>query len=327
MNKNAQRWLDTFHSICLNPGADIDSYLIFNHTRPTFFREKLTTIPGSELSELGTSRPEYLPDLPRGMDWPQYEGKALDFLAQINLADLEADFHPTLPQKGWLYFFVGDTWGGKTIHHRVLYFNGPVTELARAEPPSNLQPPARMETRTALLSFHPGFSIDPKFLDKIEEGGFLFDPQYKAYAPLRNPLYELSPDVTRVGGYPYAFQGGGQDRDALLYLNGFETLIKHGWFDPPPWFDSPAKKEQYLKQWQDEIVKAGDLGRMEAEIERYNRIKDNLEENTQPIEMLFGLESTLGRDWGDMGFLEFFIRQDGLAMRDFSRTFCDIIST
>jgi len=74
-------------------------------------------------------------------------------------------------------------------------------------------------------------------------------------------------------------------------------------------------------------VKVGDLERMEAEIERYNRIKDNLEEHLQPIEMLFGLESTLGRDWGDAGFLEFFICQDDLAMRDFSRTYCDIISS
>lgn len=116
---------------------------------------------------------------------------------------------------------MGDTWGGRIIHHRVLYFDGPVTELARTEPPSHLQPPAQINAQTALLTFRSGFSIDPKFLDKIEEGGFLFDPHYKAYASLRDPLYELSPDITRVGGYPYAFQGGGQDHNALLHLNGF----------------------------------------------------------------------------------------------------------
>jgi len=105
--KNVQRWLETFHSICPNPDADVDPHLIFNHARPTFFREKLTAISGPKLSELGTSRLEHLPDLPHGMDWPQHEGKALDFVAQINLADLEADFHPALPKTGWLYFFCG----------------------------------------------------------------------------------------------------------------------------------------------------------------------------------------------------------------------------
>lgn len=327
MNKSTQRWLDNFNSICPTPGAKIDPQLIYSHAHPTFFRERLTPISGSELSGLGLSRLEHLPDLPHGMGWPQHEGKALDFVAQINLADLEADFHPTMPRAGWLYFFVGDYWGGRIIHHRVLYFDGPVTELVRTEPPSHLLPPAQVNAQATLLTFRPSFSLDPKFLDKIDEGDFLFNPHCKAYAPLREPLYELSPDVTRVGGYPYAFQGGGQDRNALLYLNGFETMIKHGWFEPPPWFDSGAKREQYLKQWQDEIVKAGDLERMEAEIERYNRIKDNLEEHLQPIEMLFGLESALGRDWGDAGFLEFFIRQDDLAQRDFSRTYCEVLST
>jgi uncharacterized protein YwqG len=298
-----------------------------NFYQPAFFRKQLVFVNGSNALPLGQSRLEYLPDLPLGMEWPQHDDKALDFVAQINLADLEAGFHPALPEKGWLYFFVGDYWGGRIIHHRVLYFDGPVTDLARTEPPSHLKPPARFNSQTALLTFRSGFSIDPKFLDKIEEGSFLFDPQYKAYAPLGEPLYELSPDITRVGGHPYAFQGGGQEHNALLYLNGFETMIKHGWFDPPPLFDSTEKKEKYWEQRHNEIVKAGDLERMQAEVERYNNIKDDLEEHIQPIEMLFGLESTLGRDWGDAGFLEFFIRQDDLAQHDFSRTFCEIIST
>lgn len=72
---------------------------------------------------------------------------------------------------------------------------------------------------------------------------------------------------------------------------------------------------------------AGDLECMQTEIARYNLIKDSLDEHTQPIEMLLGLESALGRSWGDVGFLEFFIRQDDLAEHNFSRTFCDIIST
>jgi uncharacterized protein YwqG len=31
--------------------------------------------------------------------------------------------------------------------------------------------------------------------------------------------------------------------------------------------------------------------------------------------------------WGDGGFLQFFIHETDLAQRDFSRTYCEVIST
>ena len=115
----------------------------------------------------------------------------------------------------------------------------------------------------------------------------------------------------------YAFQGSGWNRDALLYLNGFEALIRHGFFHVPPLFRDEKAKEHYYMEIHQGIINAGDLDNFEQQVE----------EHTEPIEMLFGLESAMGRCWVDVGFLQFSIRQDDLANRNFEDTYCDIIST
>jgi hypothetical protein len=320
-----QRWLEACPEIAKQAGSKIDLRLVYSHTRPTFFREELRRVPGTDLLEPGLTRLGWLPDLPPDMEWPQHQGKALDFLAQVNLADLEPHFHPALPERGWLYFFAREFQDEKIIPHRVLYFDGPVAALTRATRPSHLAPPEQVNPQTALFGLRSGFTTDPVFLDQIA-GYFQDNSNFLAYEPLLEPLQDQSPDITRLGGYPYAFQGGGQDRHALLYLNDFEALVKHGWFDPLPWLTSVEQREKYHQQRIDAVVRAGDWERLQVEVERYNRLEAELEKHIQPIEMLFGLESVLGREWGDMGFLEFFIRQDDLARHDFSRTFCDVLS-
>jgi len=47
-----------------------------------------------------------VPDLPRGMKWPDYQGKPLSFIAQFRLADIaKYDKDSLLPKTGMLYFF------------------------------------------------------------------------------------------------------------------------------------------------------------------------------------------------------------------------------
>ena len=92
-------------------------------------------------------------------------------------------------------------------------------------------------------------------------------------------------------------------------------------------FRSQEAKEAYYQRRHDKITDAGDLEQVKAEIERYNQVGKEIEKQSEPIEMLFGLESAMGRCWGDVGFLEFFIRQKDLVNRDFDRTYCDVIST
>lgn len=277
-----QRWLDVVRGLPGMADFGIDLRALYDHCLPSFFRDDLTTLPGADCTDLGASRLEHLPDLPRGMDWPQHNGKAMDFVAQINLAELEAGFHPRLPESGWLYFFVGDFWGERIIPHRVLYFDGHAADLVRTSPPPHLAPPEQVNAYTARLTFRASFSLDPYQHDRIlGEVGFPLSRYHEAF----EQLDELNPETSRVGGYSYAFQGGGWERDALLALNGYEEQVRQGAF-----------------------------------------VEEALAACLQPIEMLFGLESALERCWGDAGFLEFFIRQDDLAQRNFSRTFCEIIS-
>ena len=93
-----RRWVETIRALAPEPSWGIDPLLIHSHVRPTFFRDMLTRVRGSDALDLGLSRLEWLPDLPDGLEWPQHEGKAMDFVAQINLSDLEAGFHPLLPE-------------------------------------------------------------------------------------------------------------------------------------------------------------------------------------------------------------------------------------
>ena len=88
-----------------------------------------------------------------------------------------------------------------------------------------------------------------------------------------------------------------------------------------------TQKNNTYRRIYEGIVNAGDLQNFEQQAKKYSEIHDEVENHTEPIEMLFGLESAMGRCWGDVGFLEFFIRQDDLANCNFDRTFCDVLST
>jgi len=330
-----ERWQALFRPALTENDRDIDPGEFYEKSRPTFYLDRFERVEGSEALEAGLSRLEWLPDLPAGYEWPQHEGQALDFLAQINLADLEKGFHPRLPERGWLYFFAGDIWDQNVIPHRVLFFDGPAENLARAAPPADLAAPLRMNRETALISFKAGFSIDQRFLD-LFDGGFGNDPAYERYSHLAWPLYHLfQRATTRLGGYPYGFQGGGGDWYARCYLNGFETLIRYGYFDLPGFFVSKEKEEAYYQRRYEKIEAAGDLERMRSEAEKYQEIEAEFHTKTAPVEMLLGLDSLMGRCWGDSGFLQFFIREDDLAAGRSGpgrsgpnlHTFCDVIST
>jgi hypothetical protein len=321
------RWQEMFSELIYELDDKYDPRDIYEHSMPTFFRKAIDLVEDPEALEMGVSRLEWLPDLPGDMEWPHYEGKAMDFLAQINLAELDPNLHPLLPNSGWLYFFVGDYWNQPVIPHRVLYFAGPVSELARTAPPANLEQPSQLCEDTALITFEPYFSLDPSFMDQAFGWGYSDDPNQIPLPDIKFPIMKCQAEITRLGGYMYGFQGGGHDRQAILYLNGFDTLVRYRILNIPPIFRSEEAKQQYYWEREQKIIDAGDMERTQAQVERYSGIHKNLREETAPIEMLFGLESTMGRCWVDVGFLQFFIRQDDLEKRNFDNTFCDIIST
>lgn len=98
----------------------------------------------------GASKIGGLPDLPPGAAWPEIEGMALSFLAQIRLADLRGlPGAEDLPEGGLLAFFYDAD--GRTNHDaegawcwpvrhrggtRVIHFEGDPATFVRASPPA-----------------------------------------------------------------------------------------------------------------------------------------------------------------------------------------------
>lgn len=60
-----------------------------------------------------------LPEMPADIPWPEQDGKAAMFLAQISMSDLPEDIWGGLgPKTGWLvFFFAPSDWGGVRVLH------------------------------------------------------------------------------------------------------------------------------------------------------------------------------------------------------------------
>ncbi len=152
----------------------------------------------------GASRLGGLPDLPRGTPWPTSKrGEPLDFLGQVNLADVS---DPRLPPRGVLSFFyalLGD-------EGRVLFFDAPV-EPATAPP--NLEPlaaralslskhwqlpPIESPYWPAVLEvagYHEGYrEAGDAFGELVSTSGLIFDPPRHQLLGYAYPL-QSSPNV------------------------------------------------------------------------------------------------------------------------------------
>ena len=113
----------------------------------------------------------------------------------------------------------------------------------------------------------------------------------------------------------------------MLYLNGFDTLFKYGYFNYISHSKTAEEREEIIRERNARIQSAGLWSRYQQQRERYEEIKVDLRAHTRPVEMLFGLESTRRRSWVDAGFLQFYILPEDIAARNFDKTFCWIITT
>jgi uncharacterized protein YwqG len=104
---------------------------------------------------IGSSHFGGQPDLPNSLAWPSVGKSQLDFLLQVNLAQV-APLLPAsgLPKTGWIWFFY-DTencpWGiAREDRHgwQVLFWDGPAKDLARVPAPPWQAPGAEMPLRS-----------------------------------------------------------------------------------------------------------------------------------------------------------------------------------
>jgi len=151
-----------------------------------------------DYSNVGNSRVGGLPDLPLNYEYPlSKNGYLLQFVAQINLADLEYEVIKNLPKTGILYFFqlLDDEYD-----YKVLYFNGKLTELRQFEPKNQFEFHEFGEPFPAFkLDFELIATIDSNLLHTLiveEFGTEIFDKDsYKR-------LNHLFLDDRRIGGNP-----------------------------------------------------------------------------------------------------------------------------
>lgn len=186
----------------------------------------------------GTSKIGGFPDLPpeipyptmsgysckRGDDTERYEKSAMQLVAQINLADIaDLDIENRLPHTGILYFF----WSGEidSIHqtnkwvesvaddpensayHKVIWYNGDLSNLKRTEPPVPYYSKYFTETFEEkavefglTTDYQPlGDVLDCDLFDRLEEVAPDYDIEYLSYDG--NKLFGYPTGVSPTKGY------------------------------------------------------------------------------------------------------------------------------
>lgn len=237
---------------------------------------------------IGESRIGGIPDLPRGFEWPTFDGLPLSFIAQFDLRELQgSELDIPLPTSGNLAFFYDSeqrTWGfdpkdrGSAV---VAYFLDPAEDLVRTSPPSTLGgdgcfSACRVEftPEVTLPSFESPFygeRPDREEIDCLHE----FDKamQNGANAPRH-----------RVGGHADCIQAP-MERECQLVANGIDL---HG---------------PRLSDDQEEMIE-----RMAADFSDWRLLLQvDTDEHT-------------GMMWGDCGMIYFWICQADLAAERFDKS-------
>ncbi len=316
MDKTLARWGELFADA--QKLERLDSQVFYERALPCFYQRYN---PGAAIDDIpcGASHTGGSPDLPPDLPWPVEAGQAMTFLAQVNFSELERGFAPYLPQSGWLYFFINSHRKWSDIPHRVLFFDGPVEALQKSLPPASARPPERSYQPYA-LRFETGFTLYGAWL----EGFFDQYPRGKERDELFQVMFRhFQGERTRVGGHPMSFQPL-SEQWAYLKLSGFELLHQYG--TSLDSLEYRIRRER-LEDEDPELVRF--LRTQVAQrIEEYHRDFAEHKERMGSIRPVFVLASDGGEmQWGDLGFLQFFMHEADLAKRDFSRTYCDIIST
>lgn len=232
---------------------------------------------------VGLSKIGGLPLANKSLLWPQWKGKPLSFLCQIDLAELpQTDFAKSLPRDGILYFFYDQeqsTWGFDPKDRgslRVIYIDNK-DDIAPVEAPAGLSKDYIYKEK--YITFSDVLSY-PDWQDERIEKLNLNDDQFDEYTDLRTSIFGNQP-VHQMFGYPIPIQGNDMDLESQLVSNGLYCGDSTGYHDPL------AKK---------------------------------LESGRHDWVMLLQLDSDddTGMMWGDVGTLYFWIRKEDLEKKNFN---------
>lgn len=279
-----------FNELCTQHGLAAEADAMSALLRPS-----LAFAPTSaDTVALGTSRKGGGPDVPDGFVWPVHRGRALDFLLQINLADLPGT--PTgldLPATGVLSFFYDaheQPWGYEPEHrtgHRVFLFDAD-TLLERRPPPDEA-----LALVPSALSFEPGLRLPHRESAEGERVGTWMAQHGLDWDEHREEAYF---ELTAAVAAHHA--GAGQPLHAL---------------------GGPAHNVQGDMQMEAQLVTHG-LSCGDGTAYKDPR-RPALEREREQWQLLLQLDSADDDAmWGDSGMLYFWVRRQDLAARDLSQT-------
>ncbi|MGV3618439.1 MAG: YwqG family protein [Fimbriimonas sp.] len=246
-------------------------------------------------TEVGASRLGGGADVPEAFDWPRHKDRPLDFLLQLDLADLARFPEPWfLPKEGTLSFFYDlqeQPWGfdpAETTGWHVAYFEPHVA--LRRQPPAEVEEPlepARLQFFPMLTLPHVGSLYgEPMWEEIADVYGWRRDEE-DANWELASKLamaYHPSGGETqhRIGGYPWEVQNP-MEVEAQLVTHGFYCGDGQAYADP-----RAQKLMEDAGEWQ--------------------------------LMLQLDSDEELGFMWGDLGMLYFWNRLSDLAQRSFDRS-------
>jgi len=257
----------------------------FEHLAQPAVHLRLAPETAAGFSKLGG-----LPLLPPDAVWPEWQGKPLSFLAQIDLAEINACVPSFLPKGGCLYFFYDQeqsTWGfdpKDAGSWRVLHTTAPRQSLAQRPAPAGLNKDYIYNEkliaphRINILSAADAINEQKEFSDEKE---FIDDARnFDSYCEYRDSLFEKLPPHQMLG-HASSIQHAEMDLECQLAANGIYVGNAEGYQDPRV-----------------ETLKAG----------------------AADWKLLLQLDSDddIGWMWGDVGRIYFWIRKQDAARADFN---------
>ena len=283
-------------------------------------------------TQTGNSRVGGLPDLPKSWEWPKNEEGYLNFIMQINMAELEPFEDSPLPATGMLYFFVETDEDGELT--QVLYFDGAMEELARAqgfnkneylcEDFSNLTPYA-VEAYLGLDVPGFGSSLADKVMDAAgdNENGTSID-RFGEFDRALGGITSAEQSVGQLLGYVDRF--GGDPREDAVLIKADRTSI------------AGTGRYETVEEIQESMVEHQKAGRTETvefckemiqDLTWYNENKKWVEAEVQKWRPLWTIESNMkvGLIILDAGCFEIFIADDALQKKNFKNVHVEMTSS
>lgn len=227
------------------------------------------------------------PDLPLSLPWPEWKGRRLDFIAQINCSQLPKDaLNFGFPASGMLWFFFDLTeqpWGNEPQDKggfRILYQEAPS--------PDELHPEDK-EQESTISPKHLGLTRELTFSPVIED--VLVDMEISEdlrgrHIDFLDSLHSEEDDLSRLWGYPDVV-----NRDLRIV----SSIVSKG---------NELSSDSYA------------IAEAESKEETRNWV----------MLLQIDSDEDMGLMFGDMGKITYYIERDKLAKLDFSNAWCILSS-